>query len=165
MFRDVAILVVIAAARWHQARHHDQQVAAAHQALAYLQTAYEHAAASPLAALAQHKPPAHTVERHAQHLRAVLPDHAEQVLDDPAWPALAAALAQAETAGHDPRQLLQHAADQRALDDARSTARTLTWRIQRLGERHAPGPRAQAPNAHHAVVHSAAPQEPQARRR
>ncbi|MFI5800873.1 relaxase/mobilization nuclease domain-containing protein [Streptomyces sp. NPDC051677] len=165
MFLDIAVLVVIATTRWHHTRHHDQQVAAAHQALIHLQAAYEHAAAQPLSALAQRKPPARTVERHAQHIRAVLPDHADQVLDDPAWPALAAALAQAETAGHDPRQLLQHAADQRALEDARSTARTLTWRIQRLGERHVLGPRAQAPNAHHAVMDPAAPQQPQARRR
>ncbi|MEU1009068.1 mobilization protein [Streptomyces sp. NPDC005890] len=165
MFLDIAVLVVIAAARWHQARHHDQQVAAAHQTLIHLQAASEHAAAQPLTALAQRKPPARTMEHHAQQIRAVLPDHADQVLADPAWPALAAALAQAETAGHDPQQLLQHAARQRTLDDARSTARTLTWRIQRLGERHAPGPRAQATHAPHAAVHPAAPQQPQARRR
>ncbi|ELS54871.1 relaxase/mobilization nuclease domain-containing protein [Streptomyces viridochromogenes] len=165
MFLDIAVLVVIATTRWHQTRHHDQQVAAAQQTLIHLQAAYEHAAAQPLAALAQRKPPTHIVEHHAQHIRTVLPDHAERILDDPAWPALAAALTQAETAGHDPRQLLQIAARQRALDDARSTARTLTWRIQRLGERHIPGPRAQAPNAQHAAVHPAAPQQPQARRR
>lgn len=165
MFLDIAVLVIIATTRWHQTRHHDQQVAAAQQTLIHLQAAYEHAAAQPLAALAQRKPPTHIVEHHAQHIRTVLPDHAERILDDPAWPALAAALTQAETAGHDPRQLLQIAARQRALDDARSTARTLTWRIQRLGERHIPGPRAQAPNAQHAAVHPAAPQQPQARRR
>lgn len=175
MFLDIAILVVIAATRWHQTRHHDQQVAAAHQTLAYLQTAYEHAAAQPLAALAQRKPPTHIVEHHAQHIRTVLPDHAERILDDPAWPALAAALTQAETAGHDPQQLLQHAARQRALDDTRSIARTLTWRIQRLSERHAPSERARAAQARSAVQGSAAPvqtattatapQRPQARRR
>ncbi|MDX3243814.1 relaxase/mobilization nuclease domain-containing protein [Streptomyces sp. ME18-1-4] len=165
MFLDIAVLVVIATTRWHQTRHHDQQVAAAQQTLIHLQAAYEHAAAQPLAALAQRKPPTHIVEHHTQHIRTVLPDHAERILDDPAWPALAAALTQAETAGHDPRQLLQIATRQRALDDARSTARTLTWRIQRLGERHIPGPRAQAPNAQHAAVHPAAPQQPQARRR
>lgn len=152
MFLDVAVLVVIAAAHWYQARRHDQQVAAAHQALAHLQTAYEHAAAQPLATLAQRKPPARTVERHAQHLRAVLPDHSEQVLADPAWPALAAALTQAETAGHDPQQLLRHAARQRALDDARSTARTLTWRIQRLGTRPAPSEQARAAQVHTAEI-------------
>jgi hypothetical protein len=87
------------------------------------------------------------VEQHAQHIRAALPDHAEQILTDPAWPTLAAALTQAETAGHDPRQLLQHAARQRALDDARSTARTLAWRIQRLGTRPAPSEEARAAQA------------------
>lgn len=90
--------------------------------------------------------------RHARHLRAVLPDHAEQVLADPAWPALAAALTQAETAGHDPQQLLQHAARQRSLDDARSPARTLTWRIQRLGTRPAPSEQARAAQAGMAAI-------------
>lgn len=37
MFLDVAVLVIFATARWHQARRHDQQVAAAHQALVHLQ--------------------------------------------------------------------------------------------------------------------------------
>lgn len=151
MFLDIAVLVVIAAARWHQARRNDQQVAATHQTLVHLQAAYEQAADRPLAALAQHKPPARTVERHAQHIRAVLPHHAEQVLNDPAWPALAATLTQAETAGHAPRQLLELAARQRSLDDARSTAKTLTWRIQRLGTRPAPSQRARAAQARSAA--------------
>lgn len=157
MFLDVAVLVVIATARWHQSRRHDQQVAAAHQTLVHLQAAYHQAAAQPLAALAQRKPPARTVERHAHHIRAVLPDYAERVLDDPAWPALAAVLTQAETAGHAPRQLLQHAARQRTLDDARSPARTLTWRIQRLGTRPAPSARARAAQARATAQRSAAP--------
>jgi hypothetical protein len=57
MFLDVALLVVTAAAHWHQLRQHDQQVTAAHQTLLHLRTAYEQAAAAPLAALAQRKPP------------------------------------------------------------------------------------------------------------
>ncbi|MGW1952218.1 relaxase/mobilization nuclease domain-containing protein [Streptomyces sp. NPDC001920] len=142
MFLDIAVLVVIAAARWHQVRRHDQQVAAAHQALVHLHAAYRQAAAEPLAALAQRQPPARTIERHAQRVLVMLPDHAQQILDDPAWPALAAALTEAETAGHDPEQLLQHAARQRTLDDARSTASTLTWRIQRLAARQARSDRA-----------------------
>ncbi|QCX77230.1 hypothetical protein C9F11_17890 [Streptomyces sp. YIM 121038] len=152
MFLDIAVLVVIAATRWHQARHHDQQVAAAQQTLVHLQAAYEQAAAQPLSALAQRRPPARAVKRHARHLRAVLPDHAEQVLADPAWPALAATLTQAEIAGHDPQQLLQHAARQRSLDDARSPARTLTWRIQRLGTRPAPSEQARAAQAGMAAI-------------
>ncbi|MFG2552307.1 hypothetical protein [Streptomyces sp. NPDC048581] len=69
-----------------------------------------------------------------------MPAHAEQVLDETARDAFAAVLADAEREGHDPAILLQQAAGQRPLDDARSPTEVLTWRIQRLGERHAPGP-------------------------
>nr|WP_119590170.1 mobilization protein [Streptomyces scabiei] len=148
MFLDIAVLVVIATARWHQARRHDQQVAAAHQALVHLQAAYQQAAAEPLAALAQRRPPARTVERHAQRILMIVPEHAQRVLDDPGWPALAAALTEAETAGHDAELLLQHAARQRTLDDAHSPARTLTWRVQRLAARQVPGVQARAARAH-----------------
>ncbi|MFJ8057156.1 relaxase/mobilization nuclease domain-containing protein [Streptomyces sp. NPDC096142] len=177
MFLDAAILVVIAAARWHQLRNHDQQVAAAHQTLVHLQAAYDRAAVVPLAALAQRRPPQQTVDRHIPHLRQAVPDHAEQVVEDPAFGALTAALAEAEAAGHDPQQLLQQAADQRSLDDADSPARVLTWRVQRLGARPAPSPRARAAQARSTTTqHIAAqartaaaapvPQQPtQARRR
>ncbi|MGX1369375.1 hypothetical protein RKD19_004734 [Streptomyces canus] len=148
MFLDIAVLVVIATARWHQARRHDQQVAAAHQALVHLQAAYQQAAAEPLAALAQRRPPARTVERHAQRILMIMPEYAQRVLDDPGWPALAAALTEAETAGHDAELLLQHAARRRTPDDARSTARTLTRRVQRLAARQVPGVQARAAQAH-----------------
>ncbi|WP_019061644.1 relaxase/mobilization nuclease domain-containing protein [Streptomyces prunicolor] len=162
MFLDAAILVVIAAARWHQLRHHDQQVAAAHQTLVHLQAAYDQAAAVPLAALAQRRPPQQTVDRHIYHLRQAVPDHAEQVVEDPAFGALTAVLAEAEAAGHDPEQLLQQAADQRALDDADSPARVLTWRIQRLSTRPAPSARARAAQARSTVRSGSAPQLPDA---
>lgn len=144
MFLDAAILVVTAAARWHQLHHHDQQVTAAQQTLIHLQAAYDHAAAEPLAALAQHRPPQQNVERHIRHLRQAVPGHAEQIIDDAAFSTLAGALAEAEAAGHAPEQLLRQAADQRALDDARSPARTLAWRIQRLSARPAPSAQARA---------------------
>ncbi|MGW7689551.1 relaxase/mobilization nuclease domain-containing protein [Streptomyces asiaticus] len=144
MFLDVALLVVTAAAHWHQLRQHDQQVAAARQALLHLRTAYEQAAAGPLAALAQRQPPAHTIERHAKQIRTVVPDYAEEVLEDPAWAGLATVLTEAETAGHDPERLLQHVARQRTLDDAHSAAQVLTWRILRLSQRQAPSARARA---------------------
>lgn len=153
MFLDIAVLVIIATARWHQARRHDQQVAAAHQALVHLQAAYQQAAAAPLAALAQRKPLARTMERHAKRILVTLPDHAQQVLNDPAWPALT----EAENAGHDPDQLLQHAARQYTLDDARSIARTLTWRVQRVGKGPAPKTRAPAAQARGATKPSADP--------
>ncbi|MCX3060734.1 relaxase/mobilization nuclease domain-containing protein [Streptomyces beihaiensis] len=157
MFLDITVLVVIATARWHQARRHDQQVAAAHQALVHLQAAYQQAAAAPLAALAQRKPLARTMERHAKRILVTLPDHAQQVLNDPAWPVLATALTEAENAGHDPDQLLQHAARQYTLDDARSIARTLTWRVQRLSKGPAPKTRAPAAQARGATQPSADP--------
>ncbi|WP_269855541.1 relaxase/mobilization nuclease domain-containing protein [Streptomyces sp. RPT161] len=142
MFLDAAVLVVIAAARWHELRRHDQQVAAARQTLLHLQAAYHQAAAAPLAALAQRRPPAQLVRHYVDQIRQTLPDYAEQVLGDPAWDALAAALANAEAAGHAPTTLLQHAADQRTLDDARSLAEVLTWRVHRLTQRPAPSGRA-----------------------
>ncbi|WP_030886435.1 relaxase/mobilization nuclease domain-containing protein [Streptomyces sp. NRRL F-5053] len=177
MFLDAAILVVIAAARWHQLRHHDQQVAAAHQTLVYLQAAYEQAAVAPLAVLAQRRPPQQVVERHILIIRQAVPDHAEQVLEDPAFDALATVLADAEKAGHDPKQLLEQAADQRALDDARRPARVLTWRVERLSARSAPSTRARAAQARSAARHPSTPiqspsitpatqpQPPQTRRR
>ncbi|MFF9096320.1 relaxase/mobilization nuclease domain-containing protein [Streptomyces sp. NPDC014802] len=142
MFLDIALLVVIATARWHQARKHDQQVAAARRTLVHLQAAYHQAASEPLAALARRRPPARTVERHAQRVLAMLPQHAHQILKDPAWPALAAALTEAESAGHDIEQLLQHTTRHRTLEDGRSIASFLTWRIHPLG----------VPRAHSAIV-------------
>ncbi|MFB7636514.1 relaxase/mobilization nuclease domain-containing protein [Streptomyces sp. NPDC056149] len=147
MVLDAAVLVVIAATHWHQLRHHDQQVAAARQTLIHLQAAYDQAAAEPLAALAARTPPASTVQRYAQDIREAVPAYAEQILTEPAWDALAAALAAAEATGHDPGELLQRAAEQRPLADAKSPAKTLTWRIQRLGHRHVPSPTARAAQA------------------
>ncbi len=157
MLLDAAILVVIAAARWHQLRQHDQQVAAARQTLLHLQAAYDQAAAAPLAALAQRRPPQQTVDRHIRHLRQAVPDHVEQVLEDPAFDALTAALAGAEAAGHKPEQLLQQAVDQRALASAHSPARVLTWRIERLSARPLPSTRARAAQARSAAQRSNAP--------
>ena len=147
MFLDAAVLIVMAATRWHDLRHHDQQVTATRQSLIHLHAAYEQAAAAPLAALARHQPPAHTVERHAQQIRNYVPQHAERVIADPAWPALTAALASAEATGHDTQRLLQRAVSERALDDARSPAQVLTWRIQRRAQRPAPSARALAAQA------------------
>ncbi|MEU0242864.1 mobilization protein [Streptomyces sp. NPDC006235] len=173
MFLDAAIFVVMAAARWHQLRHHDQQVAAAHQTLVYLQAAYEQAAAAPLVALAQRRPSQQTVDRHIRRIRQVVPDHAQQVLDDPSFDALATVLTDAEAAGHDPERLLEQAAHQRPLADARRLARVLTWRIQRLSARAAVSEGARAAQARSAAqrpnapvsAETAAPAAPQARRR
>ena len=177
MFLDAAILVVIAAARWHQLRHHDQQVAAAHQTLIHLQAAYEHTAVAPLTALAQRRPPQQVVQRHILLIHQIMPDHAKQVAEDPSFDALTAALAAAEGAGHDPKKLLQQATDERALDDARSPARVLTWRVERLSARPVPSERARVARIRSAtrwsvgpvrpttVASASQPQPPQARRR
>ncbi|MFI1864365.1 relaxase/mobilization nuclease domain-containing protein [Streptomyces jumonjinensis] len=147
MFLDMALLAVIATIRWHRLRHHDQQVAAAQQTLGHLRAAYGQAAAAPLAALADRRPPTDKAARLAQHIRTVVPDHGETVLTDPAWPALATALSEAEAAGHNVRHLLQSATRQRTLDDARSPAEVLTWRIHRLAHRPPPSDRALAAQA------------------
>ncbi|WP_327744094.1 relaxase/mobilization nuclease domain-containing protein [Streptomyces europaeiscabiei] len=148
MLVDAAILAVIAVRRRSALHHHDQQVTAAQQTLLHLQAAYGQAAPAPLSRLAERKPSADVTRRYAEHLRKAVPAHAEQVLGEAAWDALATVLADAERAGHNPAALLQQAAGQRPLDDARSPAEVLTWRIQRLGERHAPSPLARAAQAH-----------------
>ncbi|EKX66270.1 relaxase family protein [Streptomyces ipomoeae] len=147
MLLDAAILVITAVQRHNSLQHHDRQVAAARQALLHLRAAYDQTALDPLATVAARKPPANTVRRYVQHVRDAVPAYAEQILAEPAWEALAATLAAAEAAGHDPAELLHHAAGRRSLDDATSPAKTLTWRIQRLGNRHAPSPQARAAQA------------------
>lgn len=95
-----------------------------------------------MAGLAQRAPSPQMKHRYAHHLRQAVPEHAERILDDPAWDALTAVLAEAEAAGHNATTVLGQALGQRTLDDAHSPARALTWRIRRLGDRHTPGPRA-----------------------
>lgn len=151
MLIDAALTAVAYAMHWHRARHHAQQQAAAEQALIHLQAAYAQVAEPVLASLAIRTPGAHTKRRYAHHVQQAAPQHAERILNDRAWDALATVLAEAEAAGHNPSSLLGQALSQRPLDDARSPARALTWRIRRLGQRQAPGPQAQAANARHAM--------------
>ncbi|MFE6397499.1 relaxase family protein [Streptomyces alboflavus] len=167
MLLDVALTAVAYAMHWHRTRQHAQQQAAAEQTLIHLQAAYTQITEPVLAGLASQAPSPQTQRRYAHHLRAAVPEHAERILNDPAWNALATVLAEAEAAGHNPTTILDQAVSQRTLNDAHSPARALTWRIRRLGERHAPGPRAQAANAQHTALNPMAPhpQEPQARRR
>lgn len=162
MFLDAALLAVIAAARWHDQRQHNQQTAAAHQTLLHLQTAYDRASSGHLLAAGQHRPPQKVAVLYAQLIRQAAPAHADQVLADPATDTLTTALAAAETAGHDPGRLLQQAADERALDDARSPARTLAWRVQRLSQRPAPSRQAQAAQARSTVLRPVALPQPAA---
>ncbi|WP_030904181.1 mobilization protein [Streptomyces sp. NRRL F-5126] len=132
MFLDIAVLVAIAATRWHQLHCHDQQVAATRQTLRHLETCYAQAAAAPLTDLASRCPDQRTVNRQIRRIRRVVPEHADRVVEDDAFNALAATLAQAEATGHDTERALQQAIEQRPLDDVRYPAQVLIWRLQRL---------------------------------
>jgi len=124
-----ALHLARAAAKWHEQRGHEQQAAAAEEAFRHLQAGYQQAAQPVLADLTRRAPRATTISRFEQDLRAALPDHADRVLADPAWPALSTSLARAETAGHGPRHLLAEVAAQRELDTAEHPAEVLNWRI------------------------------------
>ncbi|MFI0737109.1 relaxase/mobilization nuclease domain-containing protein [Streptomyces sp. NPDC021100] len=118
-----------AAAKWHEQRGHEQQAAAAEEALSRLQAGYQQAAPTVLADLTRRAPRAATARRYEQDVRAALPDHADRILADPTWTALTTTLAQAETAGHNPRRLLAEVGTQRELDSAERPAEVLNWRI------------------------------------
>jgi hypothetical protein len=118
-----------AAAKWHEQRGHEQQAAAAQEALRHLQAGYQQAAAPVLADLARRAPRAATASRYEQDIRAALPTHADRILADPTWTALTTTLAHAETAGHNPRRLLAEMGTQRELDSAEHPAEVLNWHI------------------------------------
>ncbi|MFF7473576.1 relaxase/mobilization nuclease domain-containing protein [Streptomyces sp. NPDC008092] len=160
MLLDVTLTAVAFAMHWHRTRRHAQQEAAAEQALLHLRGAYALVAEPVLTGLARRSPGLQTKRRFAHHLREAIPEHAERILDDPAWDALATVLAEAEAAGHNAATVIDQALGERALDDAHSPARALTWRIRRLGERHAPGPRAEAAKARTGTQRLARPTPP-----
>ncbi|MGE6727439.1 mobilization protein [Streptomyces niveus] len=162
MLLDAVLTAVAYAMHWHRTHQHAQQEAAAEQALVHLQIAYGQIAEPVLAGLAQRAPSNQTKRRFAHHLQQTVPEHAERILNDASWDALAAVLAEAEAAGHNAATVLDQALGQRTLDDAHSPARALTWRIRRLGERHAPSPRAQAAKARSAAQRLSTPGYPTA---
>lgn len=125
------VLVAVLAVRWHEQRGHEQQAEAAARALTHIRAAYTQAAGPHLAEAAQRTPGPGTTDRSADAVRLALPTHADRVLTDPAWPALATTLARAETAGHHTHTVLAEAAAQRA----------------RTRHRHPPRPH--PPLAHH----------------
>ncbi|NGO46198.1 relaxase/mobilization nuclease domain-containing protein [Streptomyces ureilyticus] len=130
---DMLFFLITAAAHWHAKNNHAQQAAAARQAAEHLRAAYQAAAAQPLGALYQRgrrlgRP---LRQRQTAMLRAALPELAEQILAEPGWYALAATLADAESAGYDPAVLLAEAAGQRELGSAESVSDVLVWRLRR----------------------------------
>ncbi|GAA2677848.1 relaxase/mobilization nuclease domain-containing protein [Streptomyces aculeolatus] len=130
---DMLFFLITAAAHWHARKGHAQQAAAARQAAAHLRAAYRAAAPAPLATLAQRgrRLPRPQEQRHTAQLREALPELAEQILSEPGWHALAATLADAQRAGHDPTALLTRAARRRELDTADSVSDVLVWRLRR----------------------------------
>ncbi|MFF9339712.1 relaxase/mobilization nuclease domain-containing protein [Streptomyces sp. NPDC014773] len=131
---DALLLAVIAAQHWHRTRNHTQQAEAARQTADHLRAACQSAALEPLTALrGQGRYLAQwMLKRQAAAVRQALPNLAEQILTEPGWPALAATLNDATTAGHDPAALLTQAARHRELDTATNLSEVLTWRLYRL---------------------------------
>ncbi|MFC8793010.1 relaxase/mobilization nuclease domain-containing protein [Streptomyces cinereoruber] len=133
---DALLLAVIAAQHWHRTRDHTQQAEAARQTAEHLRLAYRAAAAEPLTVLHHRgrrlaRP---LLERQAAVVRQALPDLAEQILAEPAWPALAVTLNEAAAADHDPAALLTQAARHRELDTAANLTEVLAWRLRRLAD-------------------------------
>lgn len=133
MVLDTLIFLAIAAAHWHAQRQHAQQAEAARRAAAHLRAAYQQAATESLTVLRERgRRIAPSLRRHhATTVRAALPDLADTVLAEPGWDALAATLADAERAGHNPRALLAEAVADRELDTADSVSDVLVWRLRR----------------------------------
>ncbi|MEU8687701.1 relaxase/mobilization nuclease domain-containing protein [Streptomyces sp. NPDC048665] len=136
MLLSTMVLVAIAAVRWHSARGHAQQAAAARQTAQHLRAAYRSASATPMNAMREQgcQLPALVRDRYAHTVEAALPGQADDILREPGWNALAATLAQADRAGHDPDALLQQAVEWRELETADSMTDVLVWRLRRIGK-------------------------------
>ncbi|AZS73222.1 mobilization protein [Streptomyces lydicus] len=158
------VWAAIVAGRWHEGKGHAHQADAARQALQHIQTAADQALVPVLAEL-EPRPPRESAQRVlASEIRAAVPDHAARILADPAWPALATVLTDAEARGHKPHQLLKEAAAQRELTTARQPARVLITRIQHTGRNPAPNRRAEAARSRSTMatdISSRQVQEPQ----
>ncbi|MFF9784187.1 relaxase/mobilization nuclease domain-containing protein [Streptomyces nigrescens] len=135
MLASTLVLVALAAARWHSARGHAQQAHASRQTAEHLRTAYYQAAATPMRALRdQGRALPEAVRRtHEATIRAALPQQGLRADGTPTkTDALAATLAHAEQAGHDPKALLQQVIAMRELDTAEDVNNVLVWRLRRL---------------------------------
>ncbi|MBA2948509.1 relaxase/mobilization nuclease domain-containing protein [Streptomyces himalayensis] len=152
-----AVHLARAAARWHEQRGHEQQAAAAEQAFRHLQATYREAAEPVLVDLTRRAPRPQTVHRFEATVRQAIPDHADRILTDPAWPALATTLARAETAGHNPRHVLAKAAAERELDGAGDAAQVLLWRITAEPNKRAQAARRRSSHGGTPVAHAPQP--------
>uniref|UniRef100_UPI003F493C66 relaxase/mobilization nuclease domain-containing protein n=1 Tax=unclassified Streptomyces TaxID=2593676 RepID=UPI003F493C66 len=170
-------LAVAAAARWHQAAQHRAQERAAAQAGTHLRAATEMAyGATGRGRRRSGRPvvpgpdgPA-LMETYAPVVRNTLPQMADSVINDGAFPALAATLRQTKTMGYEPGEILAEVAAWRDFHDAESAAEVLVWRLQRRmdndtrkrsSETHKPAPRSDASDARVTTTRRA-PDEPSA---
>lgn len=138
------VWATVVAARWHEAKNHAHQAEAARQALHHLQTVTDLTLTPVIDSLATRHPNDQASRSLVRDVRAAIPDYADRILTDPAWPALATVLADAEAGGHKPHQLLKEAAAQRELHTARQPARVLITRIQHTSRNPMPNRRAEA---------------------
>ncbi|MFI9746423.1 mobilization protein [Streptomyces sp. NPDC052494] len=136
MVIDMLFFLTVVAAHWHARKQHAQQAEAAHRAAAHLRAAYPAAAGHPMALLhRQGRRLAPSWQRHhATVIRQALPALADRILAEPGWPALAATLDEARTAGHNPTALLSQAAARRELDTAERMSDVLVWRLRRMAD-------------------------------
>ncbi|MGF1425500.1 relaxase/mobilization nuclease domain-containing protein [Kitasatospora sp. LaBMicrA B282] len=136
MVLSTLVLLALAAARWHSARGHAQQAEAARQTAEHLRTAYHQAAATPMRTMREigRALPETERRRHNATIRDALGDTDTQKGPDGEHDALAAVLAEAEKAGHDPKTLLEKAVDLRELGTARNSNDVIVWRIRRLAD-------------------------------
>ncbi|MFB7300990.1 relaxase/mobilization nuclease domain-containing protein [Streptomyces rubiginosohelvolus] len=137
MLLSTLVLATLAAAHWHSARGHAQQARASRQTAEHLRTAYRQAAATPMRTLHEQGRALPDAQRRTYEttIRAALPNHGVQADGVPAkTDALAATLAQAEQAGHDPEALLRQAIDMRELDTATDVTDVLVWRLRRIAQ-------------------------------
>ncbi|MFD5626391.1 relaxase/mobilization nuclease domain-containing protein [Streptomyces sp. NPDC127072] len=159
MLVSTLVLVALAAARWHSARGHAQQAEASRQTAEHLRAAYRQAAAAPMQALRDQGRALPEVQRRTYEttIRAALPANSTRGDTNTKIDALAATLAQAEQAGHDPKALLQEAIAMRELDTAEDVDDVLVWRLRRLAQLPAhPGEAARRPQASTGRAKSAA---------
>ncbi|MFF5934851.1 relaxase/mobilization nuclease domain-containing protein [Streptomyces sp. NPDC012508] len=136
MALDMLIFLAVAAAHWHAKKQHAQQAEAAERAAVHLRVAYQAAAEHPMALLNHRgRSLASSWQRHhSAAVRHALPELADRILAEPGWPALAATLAEAQTAGHNPTALLAQAAARRELDTADGMSDVLVWRLRWMAD-------------------------------
>ncbi|MFF0700138.1 relaxase/mobilization nuclease domain-containing protein [Streptomyces tendae] len=139
---DMLFFLVTAAAHWHARKGHAQQAEAATLAAEHLRNAYRPAAAQPLGLLYQRgrRLSQPMLQRQTALLRETLPSLAEQILAEPGWYALAATIAEADAAGHDPAALLSDAVESRELGTADAVSDVLVWRLRRRADLPADAP-------------------------